>query len=644
MRQLLRRADEGQERFQELQAQLVQGLDLEGQSRLVLNSRLIEWLIGTVRPEDLDRLLGINNVMKLQLQQKLPEADGPRGPRETVPFEIPDELGRRLMDAGLAENAVPHEVIALSTTAGGQAYRDLCLANGVPVPPDGGTSPWIARGVLDNEFISADWQAEVFTFQSASPEGMCIALPRFDASDTIRLLGVICLGKASGNTCFWDNQSGGTQFFPRRGEVVPFSRFGGGADLVANVGGICTECHAGENPFVIHPGTSLGLPALAGLPLFADRWYEPLVKPGWPENPGPLDLPGACALCHTEGGEGRSLPRAVDPAPRLLRHNTAEGELRAPCPPLPEYTPGSLAKDPHPASLRDRCTQPPWSPPLSGRRVTAAAIPGGGLQAFAIGTSDNAVWTNWQDRPFGSWRAWSNELGGTGSDVAVAAIPGGGLEVFVIGSDGATYHRWQDQPFGNWSDWESLGGVGSDVAVAAIPGGGLEVFVIGSDGAVWHRWQNEPFGDWSGWESLEGWGSDVAVAAIPGGGLEVFVIGSDGAVWHRWQNEPFGDWSGWESLEGWGSSVAVEAIPGGGLEVFVTGGNGIVYHRWQNEPFGDWSGWESLEGSGSDVAVTVIPGGGLEVFVTGSDGTVWHRWQEQPFGDWSGWVQLRADT
>ena len=88
LRELFERTDEGQrQRFRALETQLVEGLTLEGQSRLVLNSRLIEWLIQTVRPEGSDRLLGINNVMKLELQQKLPEAGGPR---ETVPFKVPD--------------------------------------------------------------------------------------------------------------------------------------------------------------------------------------------------------------------------------------------------------------------------------------------------------------------------------------------------------------------------------------------------------------------------------------------------------------------------------------------------------------------------------------------------------------------------
>jgi hypothetical protein len=360
LQQLLQRADPGQrQRFRELEARLRQGLTLEGQTRLVLNSRLIDWLIRTVRPEGSDRLLGINNVMKLELRQMLPETPRDSAPRER--FEIPDELRQRLLDAGLAEGGAPAGAVALATTAGGAAYRELCRSNGVPVPPDWGTSPWIARGILDNEFISANRQAEVFTFQSASPAGMCIALPRFDASDTIRLLGVICLGKASGKACFWDNQSGGTQFFPRRGEVVPFSRFGGGADLVDSVGGVCTECHAGENPYVIHPGTSLGLPALAGLPLFADRWYEPLVQPGWPENAGPLNSPGACAACHTNGGPGGRFPELSTLIPGFCDIILAQAIART----MPPGAPGSLAGDPHPISLEAMCEKAPQSGPFA---------------------------------------------------------------------------------------------------------------------------------------------------------------------------------------------------------------------------------------------------------------------------------------
>lgn len=358
LRQLLGRADEGQrQRFRDLEARLVRGLAVEGQSRLALNSRIIDWLIRMARPEGPDRLLGINNAMRIQLIQKLPEAGRPR---EAVPFQMPDELRRRLLEEGLSENATSGRAFARSTTAGGEAYRELCRSNGVPVPPDWGTSAWIFRGALTVDFLASTPVAEVFTFQSASPEGMCIALPR-SSGETIQLLGVICLGKASGTACFWDNQSNdgsGTVFTVRRGEVVPFSRFGGGADLVGD--GICTDCHAGENPYVIHPGTPLGLPALAGLPLVADRWYQPLVLPDWPQNPGPLNSPGACAACHTAGGPGGRFPQLST----LLRGFCGTVLRQAITRTMPPSAPGSLAGDPHPNSLQAMCAKAP--PPATG--------------------------------------------------------------------------------------------------------------------------------------------------------------------------------------------------------------------------------------------------------------------------------------
>ncbi len=126
-RHLLDRADEVQrQRFQELEAQLGQGLDLQGQSRLVLNSRLIEWLLRTVRPEASERILGINNLMKLELNRDLPATSSDDRSRPAEPFAIPDELLRRLRGAGLAEGAATAPGLARSTTAGGEAYRTLC--------------------------------------------------------------------------------------------------------------------------------------------------------------------------------------------------------------------------------------------------------------------------------------------------------------------------------------------------------------------------------------------------------------------------------------------------------------------------------------------------------------------------------------
>ncbi|MGI9508955.1 MAG: hypothetical protein ACR2QJ_06365 [Geminicoccaceae bacterium] len=134
---------------------------------------------------------------------------------------------------------------------------------------------------------------------------------------------------------------------------MPIEDFGGGIEL--NGGDICTECHAGENPYIIHPTTALGLPDLAGLPLFADDWHEPIVAEGWPENPGPADAPSVCSGCHTEGGPGGRLPAV---STDLLGYcgNVYDRAVERTMPP---FDPGSQQGNAELMAFRAMCSQQP---------------------------------------------------------------------------------------------------------------------------------------------------------------------------------------------------------------------------------------------------------------------------------------------
>lgn len=128
----------------------------------------------------------------------------------------------------------------LLTNTGGDAYRDLCEDNSVPIPPDFGPgSPWVSRGLMPEGslFIVGDLDAEVLTYESAAPAGVCVALPRFDSvTDTVALNGVICLGTTSSKACFWDNSKNGVQFTFQSDAVKPLSAFGGGIELEESAG------------------------------------------------------------------------------------------------------------------------------------------------------------------------------------------------------------------------------------------------------------------------------------------------------------------------------------------------------------------------------------------------------------------------
>lgn len=291
--------------FHQFERKLARGLALDDQSQLVLNARLLDWLIDAAKPENGDRMRGKNSAMKLSLKNKLPESSTDIYNRSAEPFNANPQLLKRMSDAGKSKEVSTQTL----TGNGGAAYRAECLAAGVPIPPDIGNAAWISRGQIPQTqlFILPSFKAEVFTYQSTSPPGMCVALPRFNTANTVLLDGVICLGQ-TGKACFWDNEKNGTVFNFVLGTARPFSDFGGGTELLASSGGTCTDCHSGENPYIIHDAVLNSLSGL-GLPTFAPTWHDPIVRSGdatvWPENPGPMNAPPSCVGCHVQGSAGR---------------------------------------------------------------------------------------------------------------------------------------------------------------------------------------------------------------------------------------------------------------------------------------------------------------------------------------------------
>jgi hypothetical protein len=210
----------------------------------------------------------------------------------------------------------------LYATTRGPAYVAECRAAGVPVPdtildPGNGWTvyrdPTTGGNGLDEEFVLQPLEAELWTWRSSSPAGICLALPRWTTGNVASALGVICLGKASSRACFFDNfnpPDTTKKDEPPRGMAIPISRLVGGLDLVDKNGGMCTDCHrGGGNPFVIHPEKKAFQDLIA-----ADRndeylqpsngWYLPIVASTWRQNPGPLQRIRAyrsqrsCRECH----------------------------------------------------------------------------------------------------------------------------------------------------------------------------------------------------------------------------------------------------------------------------------------------------------------------------------------------------------
>jgi hypothetical protein len=208
----------------------------------------------------------------------------------------------------------------ISTVNSGAPYIQECETAGVPVPEiiaDPTDPRWINHGEVANEFLSASLEAELWSYEDPSIDGVCAALPRW-ADGTAVLYGVICLSRTTSQICFWDNPR--DVYFPRY-QGTPITQFVGGYDLLANDQGDCSDCHAGENPFVVHPN----YPAFADFRqtrnLTPNAWPRPIVPAEYPGNPGPLDQLGPvptgevpCDGCHTVG-TGIRLPLVSNALP-----------------------------------------------------------------------------------------------------------------------------------------------------------------------------------------------------------------------------------------------------------------------------------------------------------------------------------------
>jgi hypothetical protein len=579
---------------------------------LYANAALIDWLVDqteqSARPADADRVSGHNAL----LRNAVTAATGITGRWDAAEYAPPQELRDRL--SAQAPAATARAAGAQTATAvGGAAYINECSAAGVPIPPSWGTSGWVSRGVLTNEFISSANEAEVFSYQSSSPAGMCFALPR-SSGNSIRLLGIICLGTASSNACFWDNQTPNGQFFPNKGQVVPLDQFFGGADLQKDIGGQCTDCHAGENPFVIHPGTVLGLPNLTGLPLRPNSWYQPRVRADWLQNAGPTNIldsvasTGKCTTCHTQTGAGR-FPSVSTAMMGYCGTILPTAFSRT----MPPGAVGSSAYQNHYNALIAACQQPPPAPPgLTSPRVpglaevNAVSRSTDKLDVFVTDDQGVILTAAWDPGFTDWWHGWWQINGGrsvAGAPVHAVSRSADKLDAFTTGTDGRVYTAAWAAPVTPWGGWWALnGGIGAPGAHVTVVSRGLDkldAFVVGGDGHVYTAAWQPTFTDWwHGWSRI----GDIVVpqgAAIHGVSrsvdhIDLFATDVNGVIWTAaW--DPAG-WHGWWQLLGGraapGAPVIAVSRSVDKLDIFVVGTDGRAYTAAWQPSFTDWwHGW-----------------------------------------------------
>ena len=332
---LSRRLGEGKAvDFAMFEHDLFDGVPLQGQAHLVFEQRALEWLYAnSERQKDDDRTLGKLRALDFALTFEMRESPGAKDVGQGVPFVLPPPLAKKLA-AVRALQAQGGAGVKTATLNSGVAYTNECIAAGVPIPPSigvmdpAGLAGWKSQGFIPQalQFIVGT-PAELRTYRSTSPLGMCYALPRYsnNAMTTVALDGVICLSEVTSKVCIWDNQMSGTTFSFAAGAQIPIGapnlgvdplgRYqAGGNELLGGQGGVCTDCHAGENPFITHPKANLGaylwenLWQVQSLPTFAPNRYDPIVPASWPQNQFSqtfASVPAVCSGCHVKYSAGR---------------------------------------------------------------------------------------------------------------------------------------------------------------------------------------------------------------------------------------------------------------------------------------------------------------------------------------------------
>jgi hypothetical protein len=375
------------------------GRVLSANQRMLLDLRAADWLYANAKalPTDERNRRGLNGLSYV-LRFELPKTATPGTPVYGKPINLGADFEAYLQRHGFGSATLAPRS---ATTNSGLAYINECRSHGVPIPPPIGDARWASQGFIPNDQLFLfNQNVEVMTYVSASPEGMCIALPRSDdtyAADgvTVGLDGVVCLGKrpspltGKSTTCFWDNQMNGLSFDFIKGTRIPIGwndpaqvspnpsgrYMSGGAQLTSPLAGMCTDCHAGQNPFIVHPRNPVpprdfGLPQFPSaetvlgklskpplnMPMFGDTWYDPIVLASWPQNKKRLNdvyLPGSCAACHAAGGTGGQLPHLSTEISGYCRRVLAKAIQVGVPHSMPQGTPGSAANDPEVKAIAD---------------------------------------------------------------------------------------------------------------------------------------------------------------------------------------------------------------------------------------------------------------------------------------------------
>lgn len=257
---------------------------------ILANALFIDWFVDQDKFGRLSRLAVRNNALRAHYVANV---------RDIQPSDADIDHSRGISRSILSKLHA-EGLSYIFPTSRTELYMDSCRDNGVPVPNKLFSSVWQNLGSYSPKVSNVTGTPRLWAHYGDEPSGACVAVT-FTSESNVHV-DMICLGVNSGKSCFFETDE--------QGEVgeISTSDMNSAADP-DKMQGMCSDCHAGENPFIIHPDK----PAFGMLDrskTMPENWQTPLVVSAWP-TPGPTNIldsinsSGRCTECHVQGYAGR---------------------------------------------------------------------------------------------------------------------------------------------------------------------------------------------------------------------------------------------------------------------------------------------------------------------------------------------------
>lgn len=281
--------------------------------------------------------------------------------------------------------------------------------------------------------------------------------------------------------------------------------------------------------------------------------------------------------------------------------------------------------------------------------VALAAGPPGELVAFAAAGGTGQVC--FQAMPGGDWTGWGPLAGVPAplhAGIAAAALPGGGLIAVAVGQDGKLYTIDSAEGAGWPTSWSPLPDTSTKFAtgcaVVVKTAGTAVAGAVGLDGALWSvtRQPGQPWSKWTHTAPPPQAALIGGVGACPGpSGTALFVaVGADGALYALPDTT-----AGWQRVGHPNNTtisgpVTVTVTSGGSTSVVAVGTDEQAYlatlqsgESWTFTPLGQPKPAALLPGTTGGIGVAVDLAGVLTVLAVATDGNA-YLWQ-QSSGSWT---------